>query len=868
MRRHHGSRGGPPSRGGAHLPLPDGYAFEADNPARPVRPSPLSRSQIKDLPLGLLDKIRSFPLFQSTPDVFVEEVLNHLRPQIYSQNDNILTEGEEAKAMYWVTRGEVAVTSRDGESVYAELKTGAFFGEIGILMDRPRTATIIAKSKCHVVVLKKEDLRKILPSYPEVEKAIMDEAQERLTILERKKKQSNTSSTDPAMPERRPSKRTHDLLEGMGDKLNGFPPEKKRKSPSPGLPETSPSSALEIGLINVRPLLKELPLFSSAPDDVLHFLGVNAEPRTFPPFTDIIKQDSQGREVYFICRGEVEVINERPSDIRPVKPGANFVNGIARERSHEPPSIKARLRPGQYFGEVVSLSLAPRRTATVRSVSLVECLTITEKVLEGFWERLPSDIRRQIERTAKERLASASDGDVVMPDVGETTTPPIDELEIEEKTPSTPRRSGPRVMFNEGDIKSPHKPSRPEDRPVLKPHDPDPFLNVGLNSVRSRSRRGSLAPIPPEESSSPLSESSRRPPQSPERTSFPSPLKPKYSTTPPDFFAGLLKRSKQTHRSPPPKSSEGRVPEKVLTRIFSHLELHELMHLRCVSRKWSQILTKSPDLLHVLDLTFYNRKVTDEALTNAICPFVGARPRVIDISNCFHITDEGFTSLAVMCGSNVLSWKMKSVWDVTAPAILEMANKARGLQEVDLSNCRKVSDTLLARIVGWVVQQAVNSNHPQTQANGRPTLNTRAALQGQQQHQIPAGTVFGCPQLKRLTLSYCKHVTDRSMHHIASHAAPRLEQVDLTRCTTITDQGFQYWGNAQFSRLRKLCLADCTYLTDNAIVYLTNAAKGLQELDLVSPFLILSKSVYSTNSPTYPSPSAAPSPTPQRRSWL
>jgi hypothetical protein len=36
-----------------------------------------------------------------------------------------------------------------------------------------------------------------------------------------------------------------------------------------------------------------------------------------------------------------------------------------------------------------------------------------------------------------------------------------------------------------------------------------------------------------------------------------------------------------------------------------------------------------------------------------------------------------------------------------------------------------------------------------------------------------------------------------------------------------------------FPRLTKLCLADCTYLTDNAIVYLTNAAKGLRELDLV-----------------------------------
>ncbi len=85
-----------------------------------------------------------------------------------------------------------------------------------------------------------------------------------------------------------------------------------------------------------------------------------------------------------------------------------------------------------------------------------------------------------------------------------------------------------------------------------------------------------------------------------------------------------------------------------------------------------------------------------------------------------------------------------------------------------------------------------------------------------------------------MVLSYCKHVTDRSMAHLAVHAAGRLEEVDLTRCTTITDQGFQHWSIYQFSRLRKLCLADCTYLTDNAIVYLTNAAKGLRELDLVS----------------------------------
>jgi F-box and leucine-rich repeat protein 7 len=205
---------------------------------------------------------------------------------------------------------------------------------------------------------------------------------------------------------------------------------------------------------------------------------------------------------------------------------------------------------------------------------------------------------------------------------------------------------------------------------------------------------------------------------------------------------------------------------------------------------------------------------------------VGNRPWTIDISNCFHVTDEGFAALTTQCGQNVKNWRMKSVWDITANAVLEMANNAKDLEEIDLSNCRKVSDNLLARIVGWVVTE---SHAPQKPSAGRYN-------HGQQQGHTapPVGTVVGCPKLKRLTLSYCKHVTDRSMAHLAVHAHTRLQSIDLTRCTTITDGGFQHWSIYKFANLERLILADCTYLTDNAIVYLTNAAKSLKELDLVS----------------------------------
>ncbi|KAF9885718.1 hypothetical protein FE257_012603 [Aspergillus nanangensis] len=802
MRRHGRSGGGTK----AVAPVSDTvsliHSFDSvTNPNRPVRPSPLASSHIQALPLDLVDRLRSFPLFQSTPESFLIAVGQHLRPQLNAPNDYILTEGDDAKAIYWLVRGAVSVTSRDGESIYAELEPGAFFGEIGVLMDRPRTATIIARTRCLLVVLSKEDFRRILPRFSDVEQAIRDEAQERLMILEKKKKETSAPAVELENPARRGSKRLRDtfsrdmtLADRDGSTLKSV--SKKRKSPSPGLADGT-SSALANGLVNVRLLLKELPLFAGLPSDILHFLGLNAQPRSYPPFADIIKQDSQGREIYFIVRGEVEVLAERAHSHDPKSPPNTI--------EHPGFEVKARLKQGQYFGEVVSLSLAPRRTATVRSINAVECLMISGDVLAEFWDKCPQNVRQQVEKTAKERLQSASDGDVVM---SEVTEPPPSEDNL--KARAARRQSMPLVTLTETELDSSQTAGGLDDQAVLRPSDPDPFHNVGLDKVRLRSRRGSVAPLTPEEASG---EQPRPSPPLEARSTSSSFL------TLPDAPVSASQRSQRE----PQKDNRGVFPDHILLRIFNYLELHDLLRIRGVSLHWSEMLSKSTDLLHDLDLSLYNRCVTDDVLVKVICPFVGSRPRYVNIGNCFHITDEGFNKLVATCGSNVTTWKMKSVWDVTASAILDMANKATGLQEVDLSNCRKVGDTLLARIIGWVVpgEHKPNDEPPKT---GKGILTPTM--------QTAEGTVFGCPELKRLTLSYCKHVTDRSMHHIAAHAASRIEQMDLTRCTTITDHGFSFWDKKQFTNLRKLCLADCTYLTDQAIVYLTNAAKQLQELDL------------------------------------
>ncbi|RMZ88997.1 hypothetical protein DV736_g3774, partial [Chaetothyriales sp. CBS 134916] len=841
MRRHHGRAVSPYAGRVAHPPSAE-VALVRDfdqqfNPARPARGSPLAASAFQGMPLDLIDRIRSFPLFQSTPDSFLADLSLVLKPQMFSAQATIVTEGQDAKAMYWLARGAVAVTSRDGESTFAELRSGSFFGEIGILLEMPRTASVIARTKCLVLVLKKEDLQTILPRYPHVENAIREEALERLAQTQKKKQQiklgtQDLSQLDLTSTERRGSKRSRDIYGDDADmsdsdqSVNGS--SKRRKSPSPGTQNIPHVSALGHGLVNIRATLKELPLFANLPSEMLHFLGLNAQPRTFPPFTDILKQDTVGRDVYFIVRGQVEV-------------------------------------PGQYFGEVASLALADRRTATVRSVTQVECLMVSEHVLA----RCPLNIKQQIEETAMERLRSASDNDndIIMSDVD--PTPDMDELAIADsgrgKDRKPPSHSN-RVTFHDPDLaKRSHAASAADDTPAMEPFDPDPLSTAVLDNVRARSRRSSLAPPVPDQIQHKEAYQLRRPsrqsapstkPTSPKasRSASPSPTAEAKAYGLPfadAFWARDRAKPKRHKRSF--AQSHGLVSDPVLLRIFHLLPLRECMRLQAVCQHWQHLLTKDPGLFKLLDLSAYNREITDDLLANTICPFIGPRPEVIDISNCFHITDKGFNALASLCGPSAKIWRMKSVWDVTAPAILEMSNRAKGLTEIDLSNCRKVSDTLLARIVGWVVpaqpQQQPYHQHHHLAPHRHRTVNGQYAVSrsgpaaaakhsssspnaSSVQSPVP-GTVFGCPELKSICLSYCKHITDRSMHHIANYAADRIEEIDLTRCTTISDSGFQHWGHVRFDKLRRLCLADCTYLTDQAIVWLVNGAgNGLRELDL------------------------------------
>ena len=77
-----------------------------------------------------------------------------------------------------IVDGEVAVT-KDGSEIRT-MGEGDFFGEISLLEDRPRTATVTAKTPLRFFVLTRQNFRKLLEKQPDLEEKVTAALRERL----------------------------------------------------------------------------------------------------------------------------------------------------------------------------------------------------------------------------------------------------------------------------------------------------------------------------------------------------------------------------------------------------------------------------------------------------------------------------------------------------------------------------------------------------------------------------------------------------------------------------------------------------------------------------------------------------------------
>jgi len=106
-----------------------------------------------------MEQLREMPFFKELSPSLASFLLTRIQYSTHKPGDVLITQGEVGHEFYIIKKGKVdVVVEREGrKDKLAELSVGDYFGEIALLTDAPRNATVTAIEDLEVGVVQKDD---------------------------------------------------------------------------------------------------------------------------------------------------------------------------------------------------------------------------------------------------------------------------------------------------------------------------------------------------------------------------------------------------------------------------------------------------------------------------------------------------------------------------------------------------------------------------------------------------------------------------------------------------------------------------------------------------------------------------------------
>jgi CRP-like cAMP-binding protein len=108
-------------------------------------------------------------------------VIMALEPTQAAAGEIVIQQGDIGRELYLIEQGEIEVLD-DAGKVIKVLTDGDVFGEVGVLMSKPRNATCRARIPTDLYVLAQSDFSRILRDNPNFASAIRKIAEERFNL--------------------------------------------------------------------------------------------------------------------------------------------------------------------------------------------------------------------------------------------------------------------------------------------------------------------------------------------------------------------------------------------------------------------------------------------------------------------------------------------------------------------------------------------------------------------------------------------------------------------------------------------------------------------------------------------------------------
>jgi CRP-like cAMP-binding protein len=128
-----------------------------------------------------VEALKAAPLFEGLSDKELKELAMRTEDLDFATGKVLCREGEIGSDFFVIMDGDVEVT-RGGELLATD-HPGDFFGEISLVEDVPRNATVTATTPVRCFVLSRGRFLHVLDDHPEVERKVMRALAKRLVSV-------------------------------------------------------------------------------------------------------------------------------------------------------------------------------------------------------------------------------------------------------------------------------------------------------------------------------------------------------------------------------------------------------------------------------------------------------------------------------------------------------------------------------------------------------------------------------------------------------------------------------------------------------------------------------------------------------------
>ncbi|OAF67389.1 Potassium channel KAT1 [Intoshia linei] len=126
--------------------------------------------------------VGSVPFFTHANPEFVSQVIGKLDHEVFQPNDFIIKVGTLGKKMYFIQEGIVDIITSDNKFA-TSLSDGSYFGEICLLTNARRVASVRAATYCNLFSLSVENFNDVLKNYPLMRRTLESVAAQRLNKI-------------------------------------------------------------------------------------------------------------------------------------------------------------------------------------------------------------------------------------------------------------------------------------------------------------------------------------------------------------------------------------------------------------------------------------------------------------------------------------------------------------------------------------------------------------------------------------------------------------------------------------------------------------------------------------------------------------